>query len=68
MPLDRHPWLTLLARRKLGEGAIIRVSESEWIAERTTRGGQRTRVTGKTRDILVWFLEQMPDLVVKVTG
>lgn len=50
-----------LAERKLGTGAVIRITLSGWIAENTI-DGKRTRVTGKTRNILEWFLEEMPDL------
>jgi hypothetical protein len=49
-------WLVDLAERKLGSGAIIRVTAEGWVAVLGT-----TRVTAKTRDTLVWFLEQMPD-------
>ena len=50
-----------LAERKLGKGAVIRITLSGWIAEHTI-DGKRTRVTGKTRNMLEWFLDQMPDL------
>jgi hypothetical protein len=53
-------WLVELAERKLGKGATVRESHGEWIAERSDRSG-RTKATGGSRDILVWFLEQMPD-------
>lgn len=54
-------WLVELAERKLGNGATVRESYGEWIAERLSSFG-RTKVTGGSRDILVWFLEQMPDV------
>ena len=57
-------WLIELAERKLGSGAAVRVIDGEWLAERTVQhvsGPGRTRVTAATRDVLVWFLEQMPD-------
>jgi hypothetical protein len=54
-------WLKDLAERKLGKDATVRVDDGEWVAERVSRAG-RTRVTGRTRDTLVWFLEQMPDV------
>ena len=50
-----------LAERKLGPGAVIRISKQGWIAERVTTD-DITRVTGKTRDVLEWFLKQMPDV------
>ena len=50
-----------LAERKLGPGATIRITREGWIAERIAKGN-RTRVTGKTRDILEWFLREMPDV------
>ncbi len=58
-------WLTELAERKLGSGAVVRMVDGEWLAERTVThvsGLGRTRVTAATRDVLVWFLEQMPDV------
>lgn len=53
-------WLKSLAERKLGDGALVRVVNGEWLAERGDKNG-RTRVTANDRDTLVWFLEQMTD-------
>jgi len=50
-----------LAERKLGTGAVIRITLSGWIAENTI-DGKRTRVTAKTRNMLEWSLNGMPDL------
>jgi hypothetical protein len=50
-----------LAVRKLGKGATVRVTREGWVAERVGGAG-RSRVTAKTRDILAWFLEQMPNM------
>lgn len=49
-----------LAARKLGEGATVRSTSEGWVAERYAHGN-RTRVTGKTLDVLGWFLTQMPE-------
>ena len=46
--------LKSLAERKLGQGATVRVTRQGWVAERG-----RARVTAKTRDTLIWFLERM---------
>jgi hypothetical protein len=54
-------WLVELADRKLGRGALVYVVGGKWVAERVSRAG-RTKVTGGTRDTLVWFREQMPDV------
>ena len=54
-------WLTGLAERKLGAGAVVRVIGGEWVVERVTTKG-RSKVTAKNRDTLVWFLEQMADV------
>lgn len=54
-------WLVELAERKLGKGTTVRAVHGEWIAQQLSTSG-RTKVTGGSRDILVWFLEQMPDL------
>lgn len=56
----RRKVLMDLAERKLGEGVKIRITREGWIAE---RGG--TRVTGKTRRILEWFLREMPDVAAR---
>jgi len=50
-------WLVALAERKLGAGAVVRVVGGEWIAE-----CGRVRLTTRSRDTLVWFLEQMADV------
>lgn len=61
MMLKSRRMLMDLAERKLGPGATIRITREGWIAEQVT-DGKRTRVTGKSRDVLEWFLNQMPDL------
>jgi len=55
-------WLTDLAERKLGNGAIVKMVDGLWAAEIVTRSGH-TRISAKTRDILVWLLEQTPNIV-----
>lgn len=49
-----------LAVRKLGKGATVRPTREGWVAEKYDQG-KRTSVTGKTLDILEWFLNQMPE-------
>lgn len=58
--LEHRRMLMDLAERKLGQGATIRITRDGWVAERT-EDGKRTRVSGKSRDILEWFLREMPD-------
>lgn len=60
--LRRLRELEELAERKLGTGATVRAQRSGWVAERTDGAGQRQRVVGKTRGILVWFLNELPDV------
>jgi len=62
--LTRLKQLEELAERKLGAGTIVRAQRSGWVAERVDGAGNRTRVTGKTRSILEWFLNELPDATV----
>lgn len=56
--MRKRRMLMELAERKLGKGATILINREGWVAASPCG---RSRITGKTRSILEWFLREMPD-------